>query len=53
MEFIVLLEIEVRGVPCGSTEDLIEADSPGQAEEKAIAAWGRSVPSAPTRRCSP
>lgn len=39
MEFIVILEVRAGGAPCGSTEDVVEADSGELAEEQAIKAW--------------
>jgi hypothetical protein len=42
--FVVVLDAQLHGSSAFSTEDVIEADSPEQAEQRAIAAWRELEP---------
>ena len=42
--FTVVLEVRLRGVPVGSTEDAFEAESIEEAEARAVAAWKAARP---------
>jgi hypothetical protein len=42
--YVVVLDAQLHGLSAFSTEDVIEADSPEQAEQRAIAAWRELEP---------
>lgn len=44
VRFIVILEERWHGAAVGSTEDVFEADCPGEAERVAVRAWTRAKP---------
>jgi hypothetical protein len=44
MEFVVILEVRRHGVPCGSTEDAIEAPNADLAVREATRLWRDAMP---------
>jgi hypothetical protein len=42
--FVVILDVSINGASFRTTEDVIEADSPAEAEAKLIEQWKRAEP---------
>ena len=42
--YTVILEVRLHGSACGSTEDVIEAETADEAIEKAFRQWRRAQP---------
>jgi hypothetical protein len=43
-QYVATLQVILHGCSVGSTEEVVEASSPAEAEEQAIAAWREAEP---------